>query len=69
MADEPIKPEQKVEPKKDTVRITLPPKIGATPGAPKPAGAPPMTPTVRLPSPAAVTAAKAATANARRKRE
>lgn len=59
MADEPIKPEQKIEPKKDTVRITLPPKIGTPGAAPRPAAAPPMTPTVRLPSPAAVTAAKA----------
>lgn len=59
MADEPIKPsEQKVEPKKDTVRITLPPKIGAAPGAQARPAAPPPQPTVKLPNPA-VTAAKA----------
>lgn len=60
MADEPIKPiEQKVEPKKDTVRITLPPKIGTAAGAPaRPASFPPQ-PTVKLPTPPSVTAAKA----------
>jgi hypothetical protein len=59
MADEPPKPaEQKPEPKKDTVRITLPPKIGTAAGAEARPGAPPVTPTVRLPAPP-VTAAKA----------
>jgi hypothetical protein len=60
MADEPIKPsEQKIEPKKDTVRITLPPKIGTAAGADaRPAGTLP-TPTVKLPTPPSITAAKA----------
>jgi len=58
MADEPIQPQQKPEPKKDTVRITLPPKIGTAAGGEAKAGGPPATPTVRLPSPP-VTAAKA----------
>ncbi len=60
MADEPIKPsEQKVEPKKDTVRITLPPKIGTAAGAQARPAAPAAQPTVKLPPPPAVTAAKA----------